>query len=142
VQQLFSLQCDLDGAADIAGKIYTQTRTYPILLLHGELGTGKTTLSKLLLKTCGVTSEVNSPTFNIVNEYRNERGEVFYHFDLYRIKYADELYEIGFTEYLDSGNLCLIEWPEIAMDLMRGPYLDLQISHDDGKRLYELSLVK
>ncbi len=106
--------------------------------MQGDLGSGKTTLTKQLLKQSGVTSEVTSPTFNLVNEYRNDAGTLFYHFDLYRIKHVDELTEIGFFEYLDSGQLCLIEWPEISEGLIREPALKLRITYQDEKRLYEL----
>lgn len=110
-----------------------------ILLMEGDLGSGKTTFTKELLKRMGVDQEITSPTFNLVNEYRDSSGEPFYHFDLYRIKHVEELDEIGFFEYIDSGHLCVIEWPEIAGELIRENAVILQISHRENGRLYELS---
>lgn len=83
-----------------------------LLLLKGNLGAGKTTFTQFLLKNLGGTDEVSSPTYAIVNEYRTPKGNVF-HFDLYRMKSVDEVFDIGMDEYLDNAFLCIIEWPEI-----------------------------
>lgn len=83
-----------------------------ILLLKGNLGAGKTTFTKFLLKNLGSSDEVSSPTYAIVNEYHSEKGNIF-HFDLYRMKNIAEVYDIGMEEYLDNALLCIIEWPEI-----------------------------
>ncbi len=83
-----------------------------IWAFHGEMGAGKTTLIKAICAHAGVTDEVSSPTFSLVNEYETKTGERIYHFDFYRIKNVEEAYDIGYEEYFDSGNLCLIEWPE------------------------------
>jgi tRNA threonylcarbamoyladenosine biosynthesis protein TsaE len=82
---------------------------------------------------------VSSPTFNIVNTYKTEEGFNVHHFDLYRIKHIEELDEIGFWEYLDSGDLCIIEWPEIIEDYLDIEYLKLQIKHcGEQQRQYML----
>lgn len=88
---------------------------HPILLLEGNLGAGKTTFSKFLLKQLGSTDEISSPTYSIVNEYNTPKGKVF-HFDLYRLKSVEEAYDFGIEEYLDNCFLSIIEWPEIYMD--------------------------
>lgn len=110
---------------------------YRIICLTGEVGSGKTTLSKSLLKTLGYQKAVDSPTFNLVNTY-HWANQTVYHFDLYRIQSVQELNEIGFLEYLDSGHLCLIEWPELVLDFLDQPYLNLRIEHHDNMRHYEL----
>lgn len=85
---------------------------YPILLLKGNLGAGKTTFTQYLLKEMGCPDPVSSPTYAIVNEYEIPDGKVF-HFDLYRLNSAEEVFNIGMEEYLDSANFCIIEWPEV-----------------------------
>jgi len=90
-----------------------------ILLLKGNLGAGKTTFTQFLLKSLGSEDEVNSPTYSIVNEYSSPKGKI-YHFDLYRLKNIDEVYDIGIEEYLDNAFLCIIEWPEVYEDELYG----------------------
>lgn len=110
----------------------------PIILLYGNLGAGKTTLSKAVLAAFGITDQVTSPTFNIVSTYHTPDLQTVHHFDLYRIKSIDELYEIGFEEYLDSGQLCLIEWPEIAEPLYPANVLKVQIESLENGRNYHV----
>ena len=83
-----------------------------VFLFYGQMGAGKTTFIKEICKNIGVIQEVNSPTFAIVNEYSGEKYQNIYHFDFYRIDKLSEIYDIGFEEYVDSGDLLLIEWPE------------------------------
>jgi len=93
-----------------------------IILLSGEVGVGKTTLIKEILKTLKVNDNVNSPTFPIINEYLTRDKKIIYHIDLYRIKTIDELHSIGFFEYLDSKNLCFIEWGDIIEGILKVDY--------------------
>ena len=93
-----------------------------IILLSGEVGVGKTTLIKEILKILKVNDNVNSPTFSIINEYLTRDEKIVYHIDLYRIKHIDELHSIGFFEYLDSKNLCFIEWGEIIEEILKVDY--------------------
>ena len=93
-----------------------------IILLSGEVGVGKTTLIKEILKTLKVNNNVNSPTFSIINEYITRDKKIVYHIDLYRIKTIDELHSIGFFEYLDSKNLCFIEWGDIIEEILKVDY--------------------
>lgn len=87
---------------------------HPVVLLHGDLGAGKTTLVKEIAKALGCSDEVSSPTFGIVNELRFET-KTGYHMDLYRIENAEELVQFGFEEYVHSGGYCFIEWPDIGL---------------------------
>lgn len=100
-----------------------------ILLLKGNLGAGKTTFSQFLLKNLGSADEVSSPTYAIVNEYQSPKGKIF-HFDLYRMKSIEEVYDIGIEEYLDNAYLCIIEWPEVYEDeLTDRPHHEMKINN-------------
>lgn len=107
-----------------------------ILLFDAPMGAGKTTFISEFCKQLGVENEVSSPTYSIVNEYHTDEGKVIYHFDLYRLKSLEEVMDIGFEEYIDSGKLCLIEWPEIAMPLFNSELMKLTINVDDHERSY------
>ncbi|MFM6937828.1 MAG: tRNA (adenosine(37)-N6)-threonylcarbamoyltransferase complex ATPase subunit type 1 TsaE [Aquirufa sp.] len=98
-----------------------------VWLFRGQMGAGKTTLSKELLKQLGVAENVQSPTFSLVNEYQTKSGKIVYHFDLYRLKNIQEAVAIGIEEYLDSGRICLIEWPEQAEELWDFPHVNVEI---------------
>jgi len=87
------------------------------ILLYGDMGVGKTTLIKELVKALGSTDEVSSPTYSIVNEYELINDKI-YHFDLYRIKSIEEAYNFGIEDYLDSNHWIIIEWPELIEDLI------------------------
>ncbi|MBO4233236.1 tRNA (adenosine(37)-N6)-threonylcarbamoyltransferase complex ATPase subunit type 1 TsaE [Riemerella anatipestifer] len=107
---------------------------HPILLLKGNLGVGKTSFTQFLLKALGSTDEVSSPTYAIVNEYTCPKGNI-YHFDLYRMKSADEAFDIGIEEYLETGFLSIIEWPEIYETELEGlHYHEMKIENIDGER--------
>jgi tRNA threonylcarbamoyladenosine biosynthesis protein TsaE len=114
-----------------------------IIAFYGAMGAGKTTLIKNLCHRMDVTDEVNSPTFAIVNEYVTGEGESVYHFDFYRIKKLEEAYDIGFENYFDSGNLCLIEWPEMIEPLLPENYIRVEIQHGetDDIRIIKCELI-
>jgi tRNA threonylcarbamoyladenosine biosynthesis protein TsaE len=139
---VFSRQLKQNDLKELIVLIEPLLKTTPILLLKGNLGAGKTTFTQVLLQFLGVIKGVSSPTFNIVNEYQTNLGESIYHFDLYRIKHVVELEEMGFEDYLESGNICLIEWPEIAEDILSNyPTLLMEIAHKDtDERQYDLFL--
>lgn len=101
-----------------------------VFALHGDLGAGKTTLIKAFCQELGVQDGTSSPSFAIVNEYRAASGDPVYHFDLYRLKDGVELDAIGFTEYVDSGHYCFIEWPELAGELL--PVDAMHVSLEEG----------
>ncbi|MBY0353059.1 tRNA (adenosine(37)-N6)-threonylcarbamoyltransferase complex ATPase subunit type 1 TsaE [Candidatus Babeliales bacterium] len=95
------------------------TQKCTVFTLTGPLGAGKTTLVKEILRQCGVTDTVTSPTFGYVNSYRNAEETTFHHFDLYRIGSLEEFIDAGFDEYLNTPNsLCFIEWPEVIKPLL------------------------
>ncbi len=107
-----------------------------ILLFYGEMGAGKTTFIKAFCAALGVEDTVSSPTFSIVNEYHYPAG-IIYHFDFYRLKNQTEALDLGLEEYLDSGEYCLIEWPEKIPDLLPENYLqiNLKVQPDQQRKL-------
>lgn len=122
-------------AVQLATSILASYPSARIFALHGDLGAGKTTLIKGFCEALGVKDHTSSPSFAIVNEYRAAQGEPVYHFDLYRLKGAAELEGIGFTEYVDSGHYCFIEWPELAEGLLPEDVVHLRIAvEEDGTR--------
>lgn len=108
-----------------------------VFAFYGKMGAGKTTFIKSLCKQLGVEDEVNSPTFAIVNEYRSATtAELIYHFDFYRIKKIEEVYDMGYEDYFYSGALCLIEWPELAESVLPEDTVRIRIDEmEDGSRL-------
>ena len=108
-----------------------------ILLFYGEMGSGKTTLIKEIAAQLGVKDLTNSPTFSLVNEYATGEGGRMYHFDFYRIEREEEAYDIGFEEYLDSGDWCLIEWPEKVENLLPldSVVIRIDINPDDSRTI-------
>ena len=117
----------VEQLSEVSDYLISMRNEADIIAFYGAMGAGKTTLIKNLCHRMGVTDEVNSPTFAIVNEYVTEKGESVYHFDFYRIKKIEEAYDIGFENYFDSGNLCLIEWPEMIESLMPEKYIRVEI---------------
>jgi tRNA threonylcarbamoyladenosine biosynthesis protein TsaE len=106
-----------------------------VVAFSGELGAGKTTFIQALCRILGVEADVNSPTFSLVNEYFTAGGESIYHIDLFRIDETDELYDLGFEEYVYSGSRCYIEWPERAPGMLPEDTLLVRISvHTDHTR--------
>jgi tRNA threonylcarbamoyladenosine biosynthesis protein TsaE len=88
-----------------------------VVFLDADMGAGKTTFVKALIQQMGGDDTADSPTFSIVNDYKTDRG-VVHHFDLYRLKSVEEVEDIGFWDYIDSGNLCIIEWPNLIAELL------------------------
>ncbi|MCQ2126596.1 MAG: tRNA (adenosine(37)-N6)-threonylcarbamoyltransferase complex ATPase subunit type 1 TsaE [Bacteroidaceae bacterium] len=111
-----------------------------VFAFYGKMGAGKTTFIKALCKELGVEDEVNSPTFAIINEYRSATtAELIYHFDFYRIKKLDEVYDLGYEDYFYSGALCFIEWPELIEELLPLDAKKVSITENsDGTRTITL----
>ena len=107
-----------------------------VFAFYGKMGAGKTTFIKAVCQELGVTDNITSPTFAIVNEYRSDiAGELIYHFDFYRIKKLEEVYDMGYEDYFYSGHLCLIEWPELIEDLLPDDAVRIHIEEQaDGQR--------
>lgn len=105
-----------------------------VWLFRGQMGAGKTTLIKEITRQLGVEGHVQSPTFALVNEYARPNDSDIYHFDLYRLKNAQEALNIGIEDYLDSGKICLIEWPEQAEELWNIPRVEIEITPIDENR--------
>ena len=99
-----------------------------VFALYGKMGAGKTTFIKALCQELGVEDVVTSPTFAVINEYRSDiAGELIYHFDFYRIKKLEEVYDMGYEDYFYSGALCFIEWPELVEELLPGNTIKVTI---------------
>lgn len=120
---------DLSELPAVASALISQMGDFTTCLLRGELGAGKTTLTKEICKQLGVEEIVNSPTFSLVNTYELPNGTPVYHFDLYRLRDLEEALDIGFEEYLDSGYICLIEWPDKIEPLLEPPYWEIILEH-------------
>ncbi|MCW3116435.1 MAG: ATPase, YjeE family [Chitinophagaceae bacterium] len=130
----------LDQLTETAKNIILFSGNQKILLFTGAMGVGKTTLIKEICKLLDVKENVTSPTYSIVNEYTNEKGEIFYHFDFYRIKNETEALDIGYEEYFFSGNYCFVEWPEKLGDLIPEEYVKVSIEEtDNAQRIIRLS---
>lgn len=108
-----------------------------IVLISGEMGVGKTTLIKEIFLSLNVIDNVSSPTFSIINEYRTNQNKVVYHMDLYRLKNISEIEDIGLFEYLESGNLCIIEWGDMIEELIDSKYDKFIISKQNELRIIE-----
>ena len=106
---------------------------HDIVLFKGEMGAGKTTIIKEFLHQLGSEDNISSPTYSLVNEYKTPKGSVF-HFDFYRINNEEEAYDMGWEEYADSGNLCLVEWPERIENLIPENYHTLEILNQNNVR--------
>ena len=124
----------LDELELVAQKVIDQHPS-KVILFHGEMGVGKTTLIKQLCKTLGVSSATSSPTFSLVNEYETIDNQVVYHFDFYRLKNEMEALDMGADDYFYSGNWCFIEWAEKIPSLIPDEHAVITIKIvENGKR--------
>ena len=101
-----------------------------LFLFHGTMGVGKTTLIKALVKALGSSDDVQSPTYSLVNEYHSANG-LIYHFDLYRVNDIEEIYNIGFEDYLSEDHIILIEWPELVEEILPDDVVHIYLEMDD-----------
>lgn len=110
-----------------------------VIALIGDLGTGKTTLTKYIASGLGVTEQITSPTFNIIKEYRSGRLPLF-HFDVYRIGDIDEMFEIGYEEYFYGEGVCVIEWADLIEEIIPENAMIIRISRgaSEEERIYEI----
>ena len=125
----------LDDIREAARKFVSHMDSHTVFAFYGKMGAGKTTFIKAVCEEMGVNDVITSPTFAIVNEYETADGESIYHFDLYRIKRIDELYDMGYEDYFYSGSTCFIEWPEMAEDLLPDDAVSVSVEEQpDGSR--------
>ncbi|MCI1639782.1 MAG: tRNA (adenosine(37)-N6)-threonylcarbamoyltransferase complex ATPase subunit type 1 TsaE [Bacteroidales bacterium] len=116
---------DLDRAA---GEFIKEIGDHKIIAFYAPMGAGKTTFTTAVCRRLGVRKDaVSSPTFAIINEYKTNNGESIYHFDFYRINKISEALDIGFYDYIDSGSLCIMEWPENIEGILPGETLKVKI---------------
>lgn len=118
----------IDEIAQAARDFKAAIGEHRVIAFHGEMGAGKTTFIKALCAEFGVTDNVASPTFAIINEYLAGDGSTIYHFDLYRMETIADLQNIGVEDYFYSGNFCLVEWPELAEPLFPNNVLNVIIT--------------
>jgi len=123
---------DLIPAAKKLLSAYPDSRVFAF---YGQLGAGKTTFIKVICHLLDAKDIVQSPSFAIINEYITPPGESLYHFDLYRIKKLEEVYDIGYEEYLYSGSYCFIEWPELIEELLPEGVVRVRISGEDERTI-------
>ena len=133
----------LDTIREAAKQFIAAMEDNTVFAFYGKMGAGKTTFIKAICEELGVTDVIYSPTFAIVNEYRSdETGELIYHFDFYRIKKLDEVYDMGYEDYFYSGALCFIEWPELVEEVLPGDAVKVIIEEvEDGTREVRLESI-
>ena len=135
------IKYNLEDVDDVAKQLLNSV-TSKVLLIYGEMGVGKTTLIKAIVKALGSKDEVSSPTFSLVNEYENG-SKCIYHFDLYRVKTIEELFDFGIEEYLHNDSWCLIEWPELVKDYLNSDYNEINLTTNaDASRSLEIKFNK
>ncbi len=128
----------LDAINEAAKQFVAAMGTNRVFAFYGKMGAGKTTFIKALCTELGVDDVITSPTFAIVNEYTAGDGSPIYHFDFYRIKKLDEVYDMGYEDYFYNGGLCLIEWPELIESLLPEDAVEVHIAEQpDGTRTIE-----
>lgn len=132
---------NLDEIDGVAAKFLDFVGDKKIFALYGPMGVGKTTFVKAAAASLGVTDDVSSPTFAIVNEYLTESGDSVFHFDFYRVNNVSEALDFGYEEYFFSGNRCFIEWPEKIDELLPEDVVNCYFEElPDGKRTLSVKL--
>lgn len=119
-----------------------ENKKFSIIRIDGEIGSGKTTLIRSLCESLGVTENVNSPTFSLVNEYLINRKKKIFHFDFYRIENPEEALDIGLEDYLESNHLCILEWGQIISEYLPEKYdfFSLHKINESTRKLNKINL--
>lgn len=129
----------LDGIADAARQFVDAMGENKVFAMFGPMGVGKTTFVKAVCEILGVEDTITSPTFAIVNEYRANTGGQIFHFDFYRIRKVEEVYDMGYEDYVYSGAVCFLEWPELIEELLPEDAVRVTLSEEeDGTRTITL----
>ena len=134
---------DIEHIREAAREFINQIGDRRVFAFYGKMGAGKTTFVKAICEELGVDDVITSPTFAIINEYTidklqtsNIKHQSIYHFDFYRIKKIEEVYDMGYEDYFYSGALCFIEWPELIEDILPDDAVHVNITEqEDGSRL-------
>ena len=125
----------LDTIQEAAKEFINRMGEGKVFAFYGKMGAGKTTFIKALCETLGVKDVITSPTFSLINEYTDGKGNSIYHFDFYRIKKLEEVYDMGYEDYFYSGNLCPLEWPELIEEILPENVITVTIEEQaDGTR--------
>ena len=125
----------LDTIQEAAKEFINRMGEGKVFAFYGKMGAGKTTFIKALCETLGVKDVITSPTFSLINEYTDGKGNSIYHFDFYRIKKLEEVYDMVYEDYFYSGNLCLLEWPELIEEILPENVIKVTIEEQaDGTR--------
>lgn len=132
----------VDDLSQVAKDIVELTKKVKIVAFFGPMGAGKTTLIKKICHLFGVKDEVNSPTFALVNEYKDADSKPIYHFDFYRIKKLEEVFDIGYEDYFYSGHICMLEWPQMIENLMPDEFVKVEIAlgEKETERLIDIDI--
>lgn len=130
---------NLESLQPAARQFIDQMGEHSVFAFYGGMGAGKTTFIKAVCKELGVAETVASPTFAIINEYKAGDGKPIYHFDFYRIHKLEEVFDFGYEDYLYSGHVCFIEWPELVEQVLPEDTVKLSIREtDNGSRILEI----
>ena len=129
---------NLESIREAARAFIDAIGDHKVFAFYGSMGAGKTTFVKAICEELGVEDVITSPTFAIINEYSSREG-VIYHFDFYRIKKLEEVYDMGYEDYFYSGALCFIEWPELIEEVLPEDAVKVSIRENaDGSRTVQL----
>ena len=127
---------DLEHIREAAREFINHIGDHRVFAFYGKMGAGKTTFVKAICEELGVEDVITSPTFAIINEYGRLGGASIFHFDFYRIKKLEEVYDMGYEDYFYSGALCFIEWPELIEEILPDDAVRVSIAEqEDGSRL-------
>ena len=139
------LQTQISNLSALGDSVRLLLKAFPderVFAFYGAMGAGKTTLIKALCHELGSADYVTSPTFALINEYSTSNGSVIYHFDFYRIKKIEEAFDLGYEDYIYSGNYCFIEWPEMIESLLPDGIVEVRIREgENGIRFIEAKKV-
>ena len=131
---------DIDHIREAAREFVEHIGDRRVFAFYGKMGAGKTTFVKAICEELGVEDVITSPTFAIINEYTSAKDDTIFHFDFYRIKKLEEVYDMGYEDYFYSGALCFIEWPELIEEILPDDAVRVSITEqDDGSRIVTFS---